>query len=184
MDPPRFAQGYVMVLLAETNWPDVGLELVKTLAMIVTGVFAIVAASRSGAAKTEAKDAKEAAGQASERAGEAAETATVAAKMSKAAAVHAAESSKRADTQARDIKTVIQQTNGLNERLRQERDEERRAHIETMEQLKAALAALPPEPIANQLAHMAETTDAIADKVGAPKSGVFKRPALPPEASQ
>jgi len=168
------------MLLAETNWPDVGLEFVKTLAMIATGILAAVAAKRATEAKTEAQDAKTAgqaaatsAGTAATSADEAAMTATTAARMSKAAAVHAADASKRADAGFKTLKTIENQTNGNLEAMRSEL-------IDIRTKYEDLLRATPPEQVVSDMKQLKETTESIADTVKAPKSST-KMKAIKPE---
>lgn len=162
-------------VFADTTWPDVGLELVKTIGIIAGLFFAMIAANRAGGAKTEATEAKTAAvaakaevGTISTKVDAAAGEAQLAKVAAKNAVVVAVESEKRAAAGREVLKQMASHTNGEFAALKAERDELRRWK-------EAQLAASTPPDVVAQIGHLTEVVDE------ASKSGVFKRPKPPAE---
>jgi hypothetical protein len=187
----------IALVLAQTTWPDVGLELVKTfgtvagaaIALIGT-IYAIKANTKAGEAKAEASAAKsasvaaattvtEAATALNTKADTAADAAAKAARLAHTAAQVTVSLDKKADKRgellvevAKSQVQVASHTNGEYARLMAERDE-------LQKRVELLLLEKTPPTVASTIAHVAETVDAVADKVGAPKSGT-KLKAVPP----
>lgn len=114
----------------------------------------------------------------SDKADVAAVRAELARKVAKTAALVSIESDKKVDALGLAADRIEKQTNGTLEAERaktaaaEAKAAELQARVEAflLQQTPPAVAA-QIAPMAEQIAHVFETTDAIADKVGAPKSG-------------
>ncbi len=165
-----FAQSLAQ-LFAETSWPDVGRDFVALLYMTVSSYFIYLARRDAGKAKT----AADATGVKLDTVGATVDTVntkvdtvtektTRAAVLAKTAAQVAVASDKKADARGDLLAKVAEHTNGEYAALKAERDELRKWK-------EGVLAAQPPPAAVEAIMHVAETVDAVADKVGAPKSG-------------
>jgi hypothetical protein len=148
------------VILADTNWPDVVLELVKTVAMIATGIFAVLAANRAGRAETKANEAGEKVDTAAESLGTAATlAATEAQKASlraKVAVQQVVENEKRAERGREVLAQVASHTNGEFAALKAENAELRKWK-------EAQLAAAVPPAVVEKIDHLTEVVEEVVE---------------------
>lgn len=94
---------------------------------------------------------------------EAASHAVAGRRQAQTAAGAAIQTDKKADTIGAMLSRVEKQTNGINERLRAERDAAVAKEEETRRRLEEALAALPPKPLEEKLNRVVEEVHEIVE---------------------